>query len=495
MCHHSRRIWPPVVHSACSHIGALACFVNSSTQPKCANRSADQAAAWSKSAVRHRQWTPHCGPKFSPYLFIILARHHIDSHHLPTSSACASLSAVPPRASAVRQSLVLRRKVELRLCRFVLSIRSSVVRLVFHFLVAISAVSPFPKNAVVVSGCGSILDIYVVLSSRLSFQHPNSQHSNPECDSSKRASTAWRCVIGWISPSAFGLRPLVVSTICQQGSCMRSGELKASRQWQNTFVYDAFSPCDNPANTESAIQCSAVHGGFFDNSSSTTWKEARNMSAAGGALDTNQGNGVLEDNAWGTDTFRINSTLALEDFPIGVARTTSLFTEVGLARNSTLVDALYAKGAIGSKSWGLSMGWQGADPLHQADGSLVLGGYDIARTNGNNSTYPISGDTARGDCPGGLVVTIRDIVLNQKNGSSPSILPSSAGSVLQACIDPAFSVLQFPSDIYENFLDNTYSPLVADTYRNGKARSTGVNFWGMLFPAEDVYVLRLDHPV
>ncbi|KAL8928204.1 MAG: hypothetical protein Q9208_001914 [Pyrenodesmia sp. 3 TL-2023] len=211
------------------------------------------------------------------------------------------------------------------------------------------------------------------------------------------------------------------------------------------------------------------------------------MSAAGGALDRNQGNGVLEDNAWGTDTFRINSTLALEDFPIGVARTTSLFTEVGLARNSTLVDALYAKGAIGSKSWGLSMGWQGADPLHQADGSLVLGGYDIAKTNGNNSTYPISGDNARGDCPGGLVVTIRDIVLNQKNGSSPSILPSSAGSVLQACIDPAFSVLQFPSDIYETFLDNTYSPLVADTYRSGRARSTGVNFWGMLFAAEDVY--------
>ncbi|KAL8903486.1 MAG: hypothetical protein Q9207_003899 [Kuettlingeria erythrocarpa] len=211
------------------------------------------------------------------------------------------------------------------------------------------------------------------------------------------------------------------------------------------------------------------------------------MSAAGGALDRNQGNGVLEDNVWGTDTLRINSTLALEDFPIGIARTTSLHNEVGLARNSTFIDALYSKGAIGSKSWGLSMGWHGPDPSHQADGSLVLGGYDVARTNGTNSTYPISGDTARGDCPGGLIVTIRDIVLNQKNGSSSSILPSSAGSVLQACIDPAFSLLQLPLDIYETFLDTTYSPDIADVYRSSRPRSTDVNFWGMLFQSEDVY--------
>lgn len=267
------------------------------------------------------------------------------------------------------------------------------------------------------------------------------------------------------------------------------------RQWQNTFVYDNFSRCDNPVQSESEIQCSAIHGGFFDGNSSSTWKRARNMTAAGGALDLNQGNGVIEDNLWGTDSFHINSSLVLEDFPIGIARTTSLYTEVGLARNSTLVDALYAKGAIGSKSWGLSMGWQGTDPLHQADGSLVLGGYDVARTNGTNSTYPISGDTARGDCPGGLVVTIRDIVLNQKNGSSPSILPSSAGSVLQACIDPAFSVLQLPSDIFESFLNKIYSPAVAGTYSDGRARSTGVNFWGMLFPLEDVYVFCFGRPV
>lgn len=99
---------------------------------------------------------------------------------------------------------------------------------------------------------------------------------------------------------------------------------------------------------------------------------------------------MLADSVWGAETLNINSTSALEEFPIGIARTTSLHNEVGIARNSTLVDALRSKGVFGSRSWGLSMGWQGADLINQADGSLVLRGYDAARTNGTNFTYPIS---------------------------------------------------------------------------------------------------------
>lgn len=146
----------------------------------------------------------------SPYLPMILARHELDSHHFSTSSACASLSAVAPRASVVQQSVVLRRKGQGQVLLPCLYVRSSVVHLAFQFVVAIS---PFSNNAVVPPVCGPILSIHLVFSSRLSFQHPNaSQYSNPECDSTKRALTAWRCVIDWNSSSVFGIRALIVNT-------------------------------------------------------------------------------------------------------------------------------------------------------------------------------------------------------------------------------------------------------------------------------------------
>ncbi|KAL8708456.1 MAG: hypothetical protein Q9225_007598 [Loekoesia sp. 1 TL-2023] len=222
------------------------------------------------------------------------------------------------------------------------------------------------------------------------------------------------------------------------------------------------------------------HGGFFDKGSSTTWKQAANINASGAAPDFDD---RFEGDLWGTDTVNINSTLTVEDVPIAIIRNVRQGTNLmGLGRNSTFVNALIAKGAIPSKAWGLAMGWQGATPNHQADGSLVLGGYDSAKIHGLNSTYPFAEDASGSKCPGGLVVTISNIALNLANGSSPSLLPPSAGSALRACLDPSFQLLQLPQDIFLNFLD------VMNYRGNYPDRSHGINYWGMVVKSEDAYL-------
>jgi hypothetical protein len=82
---------------------------------------------------------------------------------------------------------------------------------------------------------------------------------------------------------------------------------------------------------------------------------------------------------------------------------------MGLGTNSTLLNALISAKAIASRTWGYSQGWTGAEAENQVDGSLVLGGYDAAKTKGNNVTVPFSNDP---HCVSNLVVTISDIKMN-----------------------------------------------------------------------------------
>ncbi|KAL8696628.1 MAG: hypothetical protein Q9201_007567, partial [Fulgogasparrea decipioides] len=134
-------------------------------------------------------------------------------------------------------------------------------------------------------------------------------------------------------------------------------------------------------------------------------------------------------------------------------------------------------GVIASKTWAIATGWRGAESTCQTDGSIVIGGYDSARTSGPDVTYPFAKDDI---CQGRLLVTISNIALNLKNGSSPSLLPPSAGSTFRACLSPDASIMTLSEDIFKNFLTITgYTGNYPD-------RSRGINFWGMIFKSEDV---------
>ncbi|KAL8876442.1 MAG: hypothetical protein Q9198_005363, partial [Flavoplaca austrocitrina] len=240
----------------------------------------------------------------------------------------------------------------------------------------------------------------------------------------------------------------------------------------NTYIFDGASPCDVNL---TAIQCSAKRGGLLDKGASTTWEQFSNLSAAGAAPDIEP---TASGNSFGTDSITINSTFALEEFPIGVIRNgPQIVNGLGLGRNSTFINRLFSVGAIASKTWGLAVGWQGALSKHQTDGSLVLGGYDAALTNGSNFTYPFTVGT---DCS--LTVTISDIALNFKNGSSTTLLPPSHGSAIQACLSPFAPWISISEDIFKTFLNVTGFP---ENLEPGRSR--GINHWGMLFTSEDVY--------
>ncbi|KAL9101064.1 MAG: hypothetical protein Q9163_003638 [Psora crenata] len=218
----------------------------------------------------------------------------------------------------------------------------------------------------------------------------------------------------------------------------------------NTFLSNWASNC-NPYTNFSQLECQAAVGGFFEQDKSWTWTAAANASVLGLPMDNSKPTGSL----YGTDTLCLNSVCSLPGFPFGYTnddvKQAALF---GLGQNSSLLNDLYTAGAIPSRTWSLYHGWDGADSAHQADGSLILGGYDAAKTSGPNITLPFAAndDFGVGSCPSKQVVTVSDITMNLKNGSSPSILGRNNDASFRACLLPNRSDIALSSDIWRGFL-------------------------------------------
>ena len=242
------------------------------------------------------------------------------------------------------------------------------------------------------------------------------------------------------------------------------------RAWNNTYVFDAATGgCGDDATPNG---CSLSRGGFFDEGRSTTYSQARSIFVLGTAQEHIPDH---NDDVFGNDTLRINSTLSLPNFPFGRNRdTVDSQNALGLGRNSTLLNALFANGAIPSRSYAMWQGWTGAEASQQMDGTLTLGGYDAAKVAGNNNiTLPFSDNIF---CSG-LVVTVSDIQMNLKNGSNISIIGPSAASAIQACLSPGYPLVSLSEDIWNGFVN------VSGVSAAEEDRSTGVNFWGMLINA------------
>ena len=186
----------------------------------------------------------------------------------------------------------------------------------------------------------------------------------------------------------------------------------------------------------------------------------------------------------GTDNVKLNDTLNLNKFPFGInaggqVASGSGLNGLGLGLNSTLLKELETAGAINSKTWSMFQGWSGAEASQQMDGSLVLGGYDRAKVTGSNVTIPMQYDV---NCPQSLLMTLTDITMNLKNGSSTSILGTSHANALKACIDPKGNALSLPEDIWSSFLS------VSGSTEVGRSTSS-INFWSMLVSADGACVL------
>ena len=218
-------------------------------------------------------------------------------------------------------------------------------------------------------------------------------------------------------------------------------------------MYDGAATCEKE---ETRAACNARLGGLFDEGSSSTWDAYANYTAPGFAAisNTNEASNNPAESS-GTDVFKISDQLSLDNFAFGIDHAGGIASNgglnpLGLGSNSSLLRDLEKKGAINSQTWSIWQGWNGAQASQQMDGNLVLGGYDEAKFTGANVTQPIQYDQS---CLSGLIITVTDITMNLKNGSSPSILGTSHGSALRACIHPEVTFVTLPSDIWSGFVN------------------------------------------
>ena len=122
---------------------------------------------------------------------------------------------------------------------------------------------------------------------------------------------------------------------------------------------------------------------------------------------------------------------------------------IGLGANSTFLTALQKSGNIASSVWSWYWGKDFATPSAQMAGSLILGGYDKAKTIGPASTQNMV--PREENCQSGMRVTISDLKLDLPN-STTSLLGHKQ---ISACLQPDFPVLMtLPEDPYYNAFES-----------------------------------------
>lgn len=243
-----------------------------------------------------------------------------------------------------------------------------------------------------------------------------------------------------------------------------------------TIIHDASVTCPSLD-----FQCDAALGGQFVTNKSSSWHATVNPDHNGEQLTLDTGTPI---NKYGTDMLYLTSSRNITVFPF-VLRGHGVWTvdmnEIGLGQNSTLLSSLISTGSIASNTWGYFPGLSGVDATDQLDGSLLLGGYDAAKTAGNNITIPFTDDPS---CSTGMVVTISDFRMNLVNGSNVSIIGPSKGDSFQSCIRPDSAVSMIPADIWMSFQQ------ISGVTETGSSRSS-LGLSGELISAIGSYVSLL----
>ncbi len=152
---------------------------------------------------------------------------------------------------------------------------------------------------------------------------------------------------------------------------------------------------------------------------------------------------------------------------------------LGLGRNSTFLGTLFGTGKIASRTWSLFWGLEGGDTADITDGSLTLGGYDMAKTTGPNITQPFSSLADMAQCPSSLIVFVTDIQVKHSNGTSVSLFGDGKGTALRTCIKPDIPLITFPSDIWSAF-----KAAIGGTY---VGPSNSYKLWGMNYANQDIF--------
>lgn len=218
-------------------------------------------------------------------------------------------------------------------------------------------------------------------------------------------------------------------------------------------------------------KCNTYYGGLFDQSKSSTWGSSGDGASVGIISDDLKDSGNV---SYGTDTFTLSSNISLEAYPFEIisgnsSKQATFLNLLGVGLNATILELLRSAGEIPSRVWSVYDGWLGTRDDQPSDGVVVLGGYDAAKVSGPNITIdfasnPTDTDANKRNCR--LLVTIRNMELKFRNGTSSSMLPQDT-SALSYCIFPDYQFISIIPDLWTNFLaltgsedaDRSVSPL------------------------------------
>jgi Eukaryotic aspartyl protease len=246
------------------------------------------------------------------------------------------------------------------------------------------------------------------------------------------------------------------------------------RYYNNSYIYDESPQCGSTPTNE----CISIRGGAFDEAASTSLSSSVKFSDFS-ALDQQAGVGT-DTVLTGSDTFTINGSLTVEQYPFGVPRTDQMqfldFSQLGMGKDSSLLTMLRNQGSIASRSFSLYWGETGMSSDHQLDGNLVIGGLDEAKISGENYTTQMDHGSP---CPSGMLLSVTDMSLVFPSGASRSIMAAAVGQSVNYCLAPEYPIITMPQPIFEQWVA-AHPGSATDGNADGRAGGFP-NVWGLVY--------------
>ena len=198
-------------------------------------------------------------------------------------------------------------------------------------------------------------------------------------------------------------------------------------------------------------------GGFYDRSSSASWKSGFPINHNLDGPDAN----------WTKESITLSDSSLLQNLEIGVSNKQihpwRSQAELGVGMNSSLIDALHVAGNISSMSYSFSWGNDFAEPFY--DGSITFGGYDrsvVAGVRNITKTFTRSEPTR---CPEGMIVEMTGMKLASEGGDIANIFEGLGA--IKVCIVPSMRNIMALDKPYGDRIIKGLGEIRADAGING----------------------------